>query len=215
MTNASPVLSGGCQCGAVRYALYAEPAAADICHCRMCQKAMGNLFMATASVPQERIRVDQGRARHLAELRHRRARFLPPMRDAPVVPLPVRRADQRHDRQPGRARARQAHEPDRHREPGAVVPRAGGPSRQPHRGRPAARRRGRGGQPPVSRAATPDPVPTRRRAAAGPNSGDCGPALLMRSHERSSSEWPDPPRLSDRDASACLGGTQKHVNSGA
>ncbi len=48
-----PVLTGGCQCGAGRYALYAPPAAADICHCRMCQKAMGNLFMATAGVPRE------------------------------------------------------------------------------------------------------------------------------------------------------------------
>ena len=44
------VLTGGCQCGAVRYALYAEPDV-DICHCRMCQKAMGNLFMAAAGVP--------------------------------------------------------------------------------------------------------------------------------------------------------------------
>lgn len=49
-----PLLSGGCQCGAVRYALYAEPTTADICHCRMCQKAMGNLFMAAAGgVPLE------------------------------------------------------------------------------------------------------------------------------------------------------------------
>jgi hypothetical protein len=45
------VLTGGCQCGAVRYALYAEPDSADICHCRMCQKAVGNLFMAVAGVP--------------------------------------------------------------------------------------------------------------------------------------------------------------------
>jgi hypothetical protein len=48
-----PVLTGGCQCGAVRYALYAEPDSADICHCRMCQKAVGNLFMATAGVPRK------------------------------------------------------------------------------------------------------------------------------------------------------------------
>jgi hypothetical protein len=54
MTEPSPVLTGGCQCGAVRYALYAAPTSADICHCRMCQKAMGNLFMASASVPQEK-----------------------------------------------------------------------------------------------------------------------------------------------------------------
>jgi hypothetical protein len=50
-SDRAPVLTGGCQCGAVRYALYAEPDAADICHCRMCQKAVGNLFMATAGVP--------------------------------------------------------------------------------------------------------------------------------------------------------------------
>ena len=52
MTEATrpAVLTGGCQCGAVRYALYAEPEA-DICHCTMCQKAVGNLFMAVAGVP--------------------------------------------------------------------------------------------------------------------------------------------------------------------
>jgi len=50
-TRGTPVMTGGCQCGAVRYALYAEPVSADICHCRMCQKAVGNLFMAVASVP--------------------------------------------------------------------------------------------------------------------------------------------------------------------
>jgi hypothetical protein len=47
------LLRGGCQCGAVRYALYAEPMSADICHCRMCQKALGNLFMAAAGVPED------------------------------------------------------------------------------------------------------------------------------------------------------------------
>jgi len=30
-----PVMTGGCQRGAVRYALYAEPTGASICHCRM------------------------------------------------------------------------------------------------------------------------------------------------------------------------------------
>ena len=48
------VLTGGCQCGAVRYALYAEPSSADICHCRMCQRAIGNLFMAVAGVARDR-----------------------------------------------------------------------------------------------------------------------------------------------------------------
>ena len=45
-----PVLTGGCQCGAIRYALYGEPISADICHCRMCQKALGNAIAPFAGV---------------------------------------------------------------------------------------------------------------------------------------------------------------------
>ena len=44
------VLTGGCQCGAVRYALYAMPEDVHLCHCRMCQKAVGNAFAALAPV---------------------------------------------------------------------------------------------------------------------------------------------------------------------
>jgi hypothetical protein len=47
-----PVLTGGCQCGAVRYALFALPAG-SICHCRMCQKAVGGPFAALATVDPE------------------------------------------------------------------------------------------------------------------------------------------------------------------
>jgi hypothetical protein len=45
-----PVLTGGCQCGAVRYALLARPERVGICHCRMCQKAVGGPFFAWAAV---------------------------------------------------------------------------------------------------------------------------------------------------------------------
>jgi hypothetical protein len=44
------VLSGGCQCGAVRYALGAMPEGTSLCHCRMCQKAVGGPFAAYAPV---------------------------------------------------------------------------------------------------------------------------------------------------------------------
>ena len=43
-------LTGGCQCGAVRYRLEAEPTGTNICHCRMCQKASGGPFMAFGGV---------------------------------------------------------------------------------------------------------------------------------------------------------------------
>ena len=39
-------LRGGCQCGAVRYVAQVEDEEAYYCHCRMCQKAFGNLFGA-------------------------------------------------------------------------------------------------------------------------------------------------------------------------
>ncbi len=48
--DAADRLAGGCQCGAVRYRLIAEPTGANICHCRMCQKASGGPFMAFAGV---------------------------------------------------------------------------------------------------------------------------------------------------------------------
>ena len=44
-------LTGGCQCGAVRYALHAAPSDPHICHCRMCQKAFGSFFAPFAGVP--------------------------------------------------------------------------------------------------------------------------------------------------------------------
>jgi hypothetical protein len=43
-------LAGGCQCGAVRYRLAAQPTGVNICHCRMCQKASGGPFMAFGGV---------------------------------------------------------------------------------------------------------------------------------------------------------------------
>ena len=36
--------SGGCQCGAVRFRVDGELGEASICHCRMCQKALGGFY---------------------------------------------------------------------------------------------------------------------------------------------------------------------------
>ncbi len=54
-------LTGGCQCGAIRYRLDAEPRGANICHCRMCQKAGGAPFMAFTGVPTTQFVVTHGR----------------------------------------------------------------------------------------------------------------------------------------------------------
>ncbi|ABD08232.1 Glutathione-dependent formaldehyde-activating, GFA [Rhodopseudomonas palustris HaA2] len=47
------VLTGGCQCGAIRYALSAPPLRITLCHCRMCQKATGAPFASMAEVARE------------------------------------------------------------------------------------------------------------------------------------------------------------------
>jgi hypothetical protein len=69
MPNSKPetrnaVHTGGCQCGAVRYELYAEPDNASICHCRMCQKASGNLFGAFAGVTRAGFAWTRGHPKH-------------------------------------------------------------------------------------------------------------------------------------------------------
>jgi hypothetical protein len=44
--------SGGCQCGAVRYEYVGEkkPDRIHYCHCRMCQRAVGNVFATLVPV---------------------------------------------------------------------------------------------------------------------------------------------------------------------
>jgi hypothetical protein len=57
----TPKMTGGCQCGAVRYALYASPDRVGICHCRMCQKAVGGPFFAWAAVSDSDIAWTRGK----------------------------------------------------------------------------------------------------------------------------------------------------------
>jgi len=42
---AEGTLTGGCQCGAVRYAWTTRPHHSSVCYCRMCQKASGQPMM--------------------------------------------------------------------------------------------------------------------------------------------------------------------------
>ncbi len=48
----TPIATGGCQCGAVRYEMYVAPQNSHVCHCRMCQRATGGVFAALAGAPK-------------------------------------------------------------------------------------------------------------------------------------------------------------------
>ena len=53
-------LTGGCQCGKVRYRVTMRPFNVHYCHCRMCQRAVGNLFAALASVLKDHLEWTHG-----------------------------------------------------------------------------------------------------------------------------------------------------------
>lgn len=54
------VLTGGCQCGAVRYALDMTPFGVHVCHCRMCQKAVGGPFAVICPILKTSFRLTRG-----------------------------------------------------------------------------------------------------------------------------------------------------------
>lgn len=56
-TKASPVLKGGCLCGAVRYELMATPAMAGFCYCESCRKLSGSGHAFHAMVPEDTLKI--------------------------------------------------------------------------------------------------------------------------------------------------------------
>jgi hypothetical protein len=50
-------MTGGCLCGAVRYAATGAPAYAGLCHCLDCQRATGTGHSAYAGFPRERVTI--------------------------------------------------------------------------------------------------------------------------------------------------------------
>ena len=59
--NHKTVLTGGCQCGAIRFAVSAPPVKVSICHCRMCQKASGAPFASFADIDRENFTWTRGK----------------------------------------------------------------------------------------------------------------------------------------------------------
>lgn len=48
-------MAGGCICGRVRYTAAIETDDAYLCHCRMCQRAVGNVSVAMKNVKKEQV----------------------------------------------------------------------------------------------------------------------------------------------------------------
>lgn len=46
------IRTGGCQCGKIRFRATDLVDNSHVCHCRMCQKAVGNFFAALVGVPK-------------------------------------------------------------------------------------------------------------------------------------------------------------------
>lgn len=59
MTKAAG-LSGGCQCGAVRYRAASALGYPHLCHCRMCQKASGNYALPLGSAKRAEFELTRG-----------------------------------------------------------------------------------------------------------------------------------------------------------
>ena len=49
-------MTGGCQCGRIRYAVEVYDDEAYLCHCRMCQRATGGVSIAFKSVKQAKVK---------------------------------------------------------------------------------------------------------------------------------------------------------------
>ena len=49
--------TGGCQCGAVRYVLTAEPIRLAACHCKVCQRQSGGAFGMSMLVKEDTLTV--------------------------------------------------------------------------------------------------------------------------------------------------------------
>ncbi len=54
-------LTGGCQCGSIRYRIEVEPRGLTVCHCRGCQRQSGSAFGMSLDVASDAFRLVSGK----------------------------------------------------------------------------------------------------------------------------------------------------------
>ena len=59
-TERDALITGGCQCGNIRYEINQPPSGAGFCHCRMCQRTIGAVVDAWVAFPIEAVRFTSG-----------------------------------------------------------------------------------------------------------------------------------------------------------
>jgi hypothetical protein len=59
-------LTGGCQCGAIRFSVVGELKDASVCHCRMCQKAFGGFYAPLVNTRGTNLTWTRGGPKHFA-----------------------------------------------------------------------------------------------------------------------------------------------------
>lgn len=60
-------MTGGCMCGAVRYAIGSGPLGTALCHCDRCRTQSGSAFSTVMYVPRSSIRIE-GETAHFADI---------------------------------------------------------------------------------------------------------------------------------------------------
>lgn len=53
-------LTGGCQCGFIRYCIHEAPRQLNVCHCTDCQKQSGSAFGMSLVIRPESLTIDSG-----------------------------------------------------------------------------------------------------------------------------------------------------------
>jgi hypothetical protein len=75
MPSTEPDISGGCQCGAVRFRIDTPLEEPELCHCRMCQKAHGAPAVAWATVKMDGLYWTRGKPSYFRSSEHARRGF--------------------------------------------------------------------------------------------------------------------------------------------